>query len=313
MTNNRIEWIDIAKGITIYLMVIGHTSIPHCISDFIWSFHMPFFFMISGLMFTPSKADNYKRYLERKAKTMIIPYLFFLLCNMWYLWIWGMEIPLSMFTIGDKVGAYWFLQVLFPVVLINALTIKYAKKKWIYLVCCILLSLVSYTLYKLNIHLPYRLEVIGIASLYYGIGYILSSYIRKWEVPYYITFIIITIVFVAAQFLPRLDLNYNIMGWYIPNIALACLGSIMIMLIAKKLSNWQPNNIIKRILLWMGGNSIIIMGLSQPINMSLKYTLNYFALPHSISFCIQHILLWLFLFAISYILTQYTPILIGKK
>lgn len=26
--NNRIEWIDIAKGIGIFLMFMGHTSIP---------------------------------------------------------------------------------------------------------------------------------------------------------------------------------------------------------------------------------------------------------------------------------------------
>ena len=44
----RILWIDIAKAIAILLMVIGHTSIPHGLSNFIWAFHMPLFFMASG-------------------------------------------------------------------------------------------------------------------------------------------------------------------------------------------------------------------------------------------------------------------------
>lgn len=40
MNNIRIEWIDIAKGMAIFLMVCGHTSIPENLSNWIWSFHM---------------------------------------------------------------------------------------------------------------------------------------------------------------------------------------------------------------------------------------------------------------------------------
>lgn len=46
--SKRIEWIDVAKGICIVLMVVGHTRLPSIISNWIWSFHMPFFFFISG-------------------------------------------------------------------------------------------------------------------------------------------------------------------------------------------------------------------------------------------------------------------------
>lgn len=44
----RILWIDIAKAIAILLMVVGHTSIPNVLSNFIWAFHMPLFFIASG-------------------------------------------------------------------------------------------------------------------------------------------------------------------------------------------------------------------------------------------------------------------------
>ena len=47
--SKRIEWLDIAKGITIILMVLGHSSIPKPISNWIWSFHMPLFFFASGI------------------------------------------------------------------------------------------------------------------------------------------------------------------------------------------------------------------------------------------------------------------------
>lgn len=44
MQNHRKLWLDIAKGITIILIVVGHTSISNAISSFIYAFHMPLFF-----------------------------------------------------------------------------------------------------------------------------------------------------------------------------------------------------------------------------------------------------------------------------
>lgn len=38
----RIKWIDLTKGVAIFLMVCGHTGIPSLISNWIWSFHMPY-------------------------------------------------------------------------------------------------------------------------------------------------------------------------------------------------------------------------------------------------------------------------------
>lgn len=34
----RIDWIDIAKGMGIFLMVIGHTTLPHILSKTIYLF-----------------------------------------------------------------------------------------------------------------------------------------------------------------------------------------------------------------------------------------------------------------------------------
>ena len=42
----RIEWVDIAKGIAILLMVIGHEVPSGLLYVFIFSFHMPLFFIL---------------------------------------------------------------------------------------------------------------------------------------------------------------------------------------------------------------------------------------------------------------------------
>ena len=51
--------IAIAKGIAIILMVIGHADAPGLLTNFIYTFHMPLFFMAAGYFF------NYK-YLDIK-------------------------------------------------------------------------------------------------------------------------------------------------------------------------------------------------------------------------------------------------------
>ncbi|WP_270224197.1 acyltransferase family protein [Lactiplantibacillus pentosus] len=49
----RIEWIDIAKGIAILAVVVGHTLGPYngqLFGSLIFAFHMPIFFMLSGYL-----------------------------------------------------------------------------------------------------------------------------------------------------------------------------------------------------------------------------------------------------------------------
>lgn len=72
--NKHLYWIDFAKVIGLYLMVLGHGNM---VSDdlrcYIYSFHMPLFFVISGLFA--------KDYIERipvikgSFKTLMIPYI----------------------------------------------------------------------------------------------------------------------------------------------------------------------------------------------------------------------------------------------
>ena len=54
--SKRIEYIDIARGIGILLVVMGHNDFS-LISPFlfklIYSFHMPLFFFMSGIFFKP--------------------------------------------------------------------------------------------------------------------------------------------------------------------------------------------------------------------------------------------------------------------
>lgn len=57
--SKRIDWVDVAKGVGIFLMVMGHSSMPDAVNRWIYSFHMPLFFLLSGLVFNPGKYPNW--------------------------------------------------------------------------------------------------------------------------------------------------------------------------------------------------------------------------------------------------------------
>lgn len=48
MENNRLDYVDIAKGIGICGVVMAHLGI---LTKYFYLFHMPFFFFISGYLF----------------------------------------------------------------------------------------------------------------------------------------------------------------------------------------------------------------------------------------------------------------------
>lgn len=123
----RIEYIDIAKGILIVLVVLGHiTTLPHILvygmKAVITSFHMPAFFIISGMLTRVDKLQktSVKQFLLSKSRRLLIPYVFFEVTGgLWQMLLMGTEnvnirgILCGIFTIHCHVGADWFLPTLF--------------------------------------------------------------------------------------------------------------------------------------------------------------------------------------------------------
>ena len=71
----RIEYIDIARGIGIILVVLGHcVAIPLWLNHFIFSVHMPLFFILSGFTFRAVGCDGTKRFLKKSAGALLVPY-----------------------------------------------------------------------------------------------------------------------------------------------------------------------------------------------------------------------------------------------
>lgn len=69
----REKGIDVAKGIVILLVVLGHlVSFNGYLWRIIFSFHMPFFFIMSGYC-TRNNENSFSRYLIKYTKSLLIP------------------------------------------------------------------------------------------------------------------------------------------------------------------------------------------------------------------------------------------------
>ena len=74
--------IDIVKGIGIFLVVFAHLNFQEPMQTVIYSFHIPLFFIVSGLLFRREKYETWKSFLVRRFHTLILPYLFFALTTL---------------------------------------------------------------------------------------------------------------------------------------------------------------------------------------------------------------------------------------
>ncbi|KRL52474.1 acyltransferase family protein [Furfurilactobacillus rossiae] len=78
MRKKRIEWLDIARGITILAVVIGHTfqsqtfSMQTLPAKIIFAFHMPLFFIVSGYLFHQQRL---RIVLRKGIRSLLVPYL----------------------------------------------------------------------------------------------------------------------------------------------------------------------------------------------------------------------------------------------
>lgn len=72
----RIDYIDIAKGIGIILMVIGHSlNETSKLRLFIYLFHMPLFFFISGIVINKKYFYDIKSLIKNKFKGLYYPFV----------------------------------------------------------------------------------------------------------------------------------------------------------------------------------------------------------------------------------------------
>lgn len=195
----RIEYIDLAKGICIILVVLMHTTshfpdYKQPLSDMLTVFRMPLYFVLSGLFF--KQYESFIGFVKRKINKLLIPFIFFyittsvLLPNI--LALVGYEVRNS-----DILGWYslfnvfthdtfsnspiWFLLCLFWINVLfyqisNLVDSFFKGSVWVILGISFVLGVVGYLLGIYNINIPLYIDTSLTALPFFVCGYLLRKY-----------------------------------------------------------------------------------------------------------------------------------------
>ena len=87
--NQRNTVISICKGLAIILMVIGHAEAPELVTNFIYTFHMPLFFIAAGYFFSRKYLSDPWTFVHKRLKGLYVPFVkwslvFLLLHNLFF-------------------------------------------------------------------------------------------------------------------------------------------------------------------------------------------------------------------------------------
>lgn len=126
---DRIEWVDIAKGFAIILVCLGHQApLPFPIRAWIFSFHIPLFFMLAGYTTCFENYASFQSYLLKKIRALLTPYFVFgslllvfdALVSLYYSQSdFVLSESLLNLLVGNDVGPIWFILPLFIVEVIS--------------------------------------------------------------------------------------------------------------------------------------------------------------------------------------------------
>lgn len=118
MQKNRIEYIDLMKGICIILIILLHNQIylsNDNINDILKNMRIPLYFCLSGLFF--KEYNGFYDFIIRKFNKLIIPFIFFAyfpyaLCEIGLNYERSITTYLLMFIVPYNLPL-WFLRCLF--------------------------------------------------------------------------------------------------------------------------------------------------------------------------------------------------------
>jgi len=222
--NVRKTYLDVAKGILIYIVFLGHIAdYLSTLSTLIFAFHMPAFFIINGYLCGSAYEKNFSSFIIIKLKTYLLPYFLFAIIGAVIHICWGYFIFISRETAFSLlitcqpdelyIGAGWFLisalwgnifLYLFLRNIENRATVV-GKTMLIILIAYCALNILELTLYGVSGYgrMPWKIDSGLMAFIFMLIGF----YSKKYDLLTKYKGLINIVPFIIYYFLARAN------GW----------------------------------------------------------------------------------------------------
>ncbi len=266
--------LDIAKGLGMVLVVIGHCVFHGPVFSFLSTFHMPLFFVISGLCFSEARHSRLSAFFVSRLKTLVFPALVF---TVFYVAMGlcldrsaTVEAVRSM-PYGGPPGALWFLDILFVVEMAYALVLRAVRRLRLPVVATVaVLSVFLYVLGSLasraQVRAPFSLLSALSAFAFYALGHLarpLWSRMRGCRPSVVIPAACAVLILLYNRFSPQplAMANNNSVG--LADFLPAVVGVVMTLFVAKDVAalGFRP---AAKALAWIGRNTLAVMGLHVP-------------------------------------------------
>lgn len=182
----RIGWIDAAKGIGIIFVILGHSPLSSDVRAFLYAFHIPLFFFLSGLMIR----DRHNISLAAKARTLLFPYAALCLILLFIYWSYEKDMNEATTTYAEALWGFVYssattLKIDAPVWFLTCLFVAFAYLKAIssvrtdkgLLITGVVLAIVAsfYSFVRVRFHLPrlpWSADTALMAVFFMSIGYL---------------------------------------------------------------------------------------------------------------------------------------------
>lgn len=275
MGNKRNVSIDIAKGIGILLVIIGHGAIPSWCKDAIFSFHMPLFFILSGYFF---RNETQLVRMRKDARRLLLPYVvtiavitlymlvvhqvithdgrYYVINTLWF-WIYPTGAPGGL----DFSGPVWFLFALFWTKGTFNL-IEKVHNLWFYIILVFIAFAPFYLYYLIGRDLPLAISQGLISIVFFWAGYEWKKHELSLGGPRFKTMLLICMaLWVIGVMCSDLDVMRMIYHNY-PLCMMTAFTGTYIILESSIFISKRNNLVIRKVssfLSWGGRNSITIL------------------------------------------------------
>ena len=311
--NKRLDYLDVAKGIGILLVIFGHCQLGWIgsVHSLIYSFHMPLFFFISGVCF--SNKYTFSTLAVKRFRQIILPTIYFSIISTLLVdglglnvewWDWSKHFPFAL----------WFLPVLYFTELVAWLICNKIMSKVSYVIFLLALLFLPHFLSHFSVDLVYSIASIPIAAFFYLIGYSIKTIVRNFKSHLWgwcLLLAFLNVVIVRYGHVSMELASGHISPFIIAEIA-AFAGIFSCLCLSKGLT-YGGKYELKQILIWFGQNSLCLMLVHQLIKVVLDEFVLSFIDNHFIVMTLQICLTLVFSVLITIVVTNYIPFIIGKK
>ncbi|MGE6538975.1 acyltransferase family protein [Bacillus luti] len=280
-------WIDIAKGLSIILVVMGHSGQDTVVDDYLAWFRMPLFFALSGLLFKPIDPSRFIIWAKKRTKQLMIPYISYGLLIALLIFVSTfnlngfikdiLKLGYGGLALKGPYGVFWFITCLLLSQLFFGYISRFAKHIQILIVALsyILAHIISLSKFA-TVMLPWHLDVALMTVVYYALGYygkeIIRTLIKKYYTPIVCSAIWIPILLLdlKGKIEHTLDLKYKVYSDPILDLVIP----ITMVLTVCSFCYWFSKVPYSKYLIFLGTNTITIMYLHIPINLAIKQIFN---------------------------------------